>query len=50
MALKASYKLTYFNVRALGEPARLLLSYSRTNFEDNRITDEDWPNFKDCKM
>ena len=50
MALKAAYKLTYFNLRGLGEPARLLLNYGKFFFEDNRISEEEWPKIKDCKI
>merc|ERR1711976_792010 len=30
-------KLTYFNLRARGEPCRLLLAYGGIKYEDNRI-------------
>lgn len=43
------YKLTYFNVMALAEPIRFLLSYGGVEFEDNRIEKEDWPQLKPCK-
>jgi Glutathione S-transferase, N-terminal domain. len=43
------YKLTYFNVMALGEPIRFLCSYGGVEFEDNRIEHEDWPQLKPCK-
>jgi len=43
----AQYKLTYFNLTALGEPIRWLLKYSKIEFEDERINMEDWPsNYK----
>ncbi|CAG9865474.1 unnamed protein product [Phyllotreta striolata] len=42
-----SYKLTYFNLTALGEPIRLILHYGKINFEDNRIEyGDDWPTVK----
>ena len=44
-----AYKLTYFNVKALGEPIRFLLSYGGIEFEDHRVEKEDWPQFKPCK-
>jgi hypothetical protein len=44
-----TYKFTYFNVKALGEPIRWLLSYGGVEFEDNRIVREDWPQIKPCK-
>ena len=34
----ASVKLTYFNLRARGEPCRLLLAYGGIKYEDERIT------------
>ncbi|XP_062560798.1 glutathione S-transferase-like [Armigeres subalbatus] len=40
------YKLSYFNVKALGEPLRFLLSYGNLPFEDNRIESADWPAVK----
>ena len=39
----ASVKLTYFNLRARGEPCRLLLAYGGVKYEDERIT----PSFED---
>jgi len=42
-----TYKVTYFNVKALGEPIRMLLSYLGEDFEDIRINGEDWPKLKD---
>lgn len=44
------YKLTYFPAKALGEPARLLLSYMGESFEDFRFDREDWPNIKPSKF
>ncbi|XP_022171305.1 glutathione S-transferase-like [Myzus persicae] len=41
-----TYKLTYFNFTALGEPIRFLLSYLDIDFEDNRIELEQWPSVK----
>lgn len=43
------YKLFYFNVKALGEPIRLLLSYGEIEFEDHRIPYQDWRKHKDCE-
>nr|QGZ00482.1 glutathione S-transferase sigma1 [Glyphodes pyloalis]QOL02382.1 glutathione S-transferase sigma 1 protein [Glyphodes pyloalis] len=37
---------SYFPVKALGESARLLLSYGGQDFEDNRVTPEKWPEYK----
>lgn len=44
-----AYKLTYFNVKALGEPARMLFKYGGIDFEDNRFESELWPQLKDSK-
>lgn len=44
-----AYKLFYFNVTALGEPIRFLLSYGNLEFEDNRFEGADWPKFKEGK-
>ncbi|KAJ8932221.1 hypothetical protein NQ318_012641 [Aromia moschata] len=41
-----AYKLTYFNITALGEPIRFILSYGGLEFEDNRIQFENWPGIK----
>ncbi|XP_003703954.2 uncharacterized protein LOC100881165 [Megachile rotundata] len=40
------YKLTYFPVKALGEPIRFLFSYGGVEFEDFRFNREDWPKLK----
>lgn len=44
-----AYKVTYFDITALGEPIRFLLSYGGIEFEDNRIQKENWPALKPCK-
>ncbi|CAH1401355.1 unnamed protein product [Nezara viridula] len=46
MLKMASYKLTYFNVTALGEPIRFLLSYLGREFEDYRLSQDQWPSTK----
>lgn len=43
---KPTYKLTYFNVQALAEPTRMLLSYGGIPFEDVRIEKDNWPALK----
>ena len=41
------YKLTYFNVRAIAEPVRLLFHYANVEFEDYRLDSSEWPGAKD---
>ncbi|XP_018334295.1 glutathione S-transferase-like [Agrilus planipennis] len=41
------YKLTYFNLKGLGEPLRFLLKYGNLDFEDIRYELKDWPQIKD---
>nr|AVX32553.1 glutathione S-transferase [Grapholita molesta] len=36
----------YFPIKGLGEQIRLLLAYGGEDWNDNRVTPEDWPNFK----
>lgn len=38
-----STKMYYFEVRGIGEPLRMLLSYGRVKFEDVRIPLLQWP-------
>ncbi|XP_071178737.1 glutathione S-transferase 1-like [Mytilus edulis] len=42
----AVYKLTYFNLRARGEVSRLLFAAACKEYEDCRITFEEWPSIK----
>ncbi|GJQ67272.1 hypothetical protein Trydic_g15972 [Trypoxylus dichotomus] len=39
-------KFTYFNVKGLGEPVRLLLKYGGIDFVDHRIEGSEWPELK----
>lgn len=41
-----TYKLIYFNVKALAEPIRFLFSYGGVDFEDERFEKENWPKLK----
>jgi len=41
-----TYKLAYFNVRALGEPMRLIFAYKGIPFEDIRMEKDAWPEQK----
>lgn len=43
------YKLTYFNIAARGEPARLIFVAAGVKFTDNRVKMEDWPALKASK-
>nr|CAD7430497.1 unnamed protein product [Timema monikensis] len=45
-----TYKLTYFNVKGLGEAIRILLSYGQQEFEDNRIEFDEWQKIKPSKL
>lgn len=40
------YKLTYFDLRGLGEVVRLIFHYADVKFDDVRITQEKWPELK----
>ena len=45
-----STKLTYFNIKGLAEPIRLLLKYGDIEFEDVRIEKDKWPEMKPSKF
>ena len=40
------YKLTYFDLRARGEPIRLLFAAAGQEFTDNRVQLQSWPDLK----
>ena len=49
--MEPEIKLTYFNFRGRGEPARLILAYAGVEYEDIRITeyfvdDTEWKKIK----
>jgi hypothetical protein len=46
-----TYKLTYFNVRALGELPRLIFAAAGVKFDDCRVKDPfvEWPEMKKSK-
>ncbi|NP_001165924.1 glutathione S-transferase S8 isoform X1 [Nasonia vitripennis] len=41
-----SYKVTYFNIKGLGEPIRFILSQAGVDFVDDRVESADWPKIK----
>lgn len=45
-----SYKVIYFNVKALAEPLRFLLSYGNLEFEDVRVERDEWAALKPSKF
>lgn len=36
------YKLSYFNVKALAEPLRFMFAYGGVDYEDVRVTQDEW--------
>ena len=50
METTTKIKLTYFNFRGRTEPARLILAYAGVNYEDCRITSEEWAKLKPSKF
>merc|ERR1712122_80056 len=44
--MPANIKLTYFNLRGRAEASRLMLAYKGVDYEDNRITQEQWAALK----
>lgn len=45
----AVYKLHHFNTRFLAEPIRFIFAYADVPFEDDRISTDEWRNFKDSE-
>lgn len=46
MAKNSNYKLTYFPIRGIAEPIRLIFAYAGVNYEDIRVPFEEWPTKK----
>ncbi|XP_061399961.1 glutathione S-transferase isoform X2 [Musca vetustissima] len=44
--VKNTYTLFYFNVKALAEPLRYLFAYGGIEYEDVRVTRDEWPALK----
>lgn len=42
------FKLQYFNTKSVGEPIRFLFAYAGQDYEDVRVSNEDWPSIKSC--
>lgn len=40
------YKVTYFDYRALAEPIRFILAYAGKDFEDIRVSEDEWSKIK----
>lgn len=43
------FKLRYFNIKGLAEPIRFVLAYVGQEYQDIRVTQEDWPAIKPSK-
>lgn len=43
------YKLTYFGIRGLAEPIRLVFAAAGVEYEDHRLEREAWPALKPSK-
>lgn len=41
-----AFTLFYFNVKALAEPIRFLFAYGNQEYEDVRVTRDEWPTLK----
>ena len=50
MQTTTKVKLTYFNLKGRAEPARLILAYAGVDFDDCRVTSEEWQKLKPSKF
>ena len=50
MQTTTKIKLTYFNLRGRAEPSRLILAYAGVDFDDCRVTSEEWQKLKPSKF
>lgn len=44
------FRFHYFNLKALGEPIRLLFAYGGIEYEDVRVESADWPALKSSTL
>ncbi|XP_050495570.1 hematopoietic prostaglandin D synthase-like isoform X2 [Bombus huntii] len=49
MSDEPTYKLIYFNARGRAEHIRYIFAYTGIEYTDERIPEELWPEYKDCK-
>lgn len=41
-----TYKVTYFNIKGLAESIRWLFAYADVDFDDKRVTADEWKTLK----
>jgi len=46
MSEQPQYKLTYFDLRAIGEPIRFMFVYKQVEFENDEVNHLEWPSIK----
>ena len=44
------YKLIYFNSRGLTEPIRMIFAHCDVDFEDKRVTSDEWKEMKPSEL
>ncbi|KAI6183505.1 hypothetical protein M3Y97_00496200 [Aphelenchoides bicaudatus] len=47
---RSHYRLVYFDVRGLAEPIRMIFHYESVDFQDTRLTMEEWQDYKQGKF